>query len=588
VRSLAVWLVMLLAIGFLSGAEAAPKPGKPKHRASAPPSAASTRAAPPGEAARERPTPRAPGRKGKVEVNVTDVLGHDLHARVELQSRETEKPVVIEVPKGHIQADAPSGTYKAYVYVYSLQVPVLVDVQDVTIQSGEPAFLVVNLLEGAAGNRTLLDFDRDCDFAIDRVEVKCGTDPADARSIPGREMIPMDDRVLVKEERWYRGELHAHSAYGGGKETVAELVKRAEKAGLDFLAITDRNTVSACRDPGFKSDSVALIPAMEWGSEKRGVALLYGIRTFPEFVDSIPQAQALVDLVQAQGGFFAIAHPCFPTAPWRWGLGYVNGVEVWCRDWRAVPPVSLEELDEDMKERLNGRLVQSVAFAAATSDLSANGQAAVFYDAELVRGLKAAVIGGSYTSSPEVPMGAPVTYVYAVEKSVRGILDGLLRGRTYVSAGLNGPRLRFNVDVLKDETIDVSLGGIIPIGVPAWFLATTENAKGCELQILLNGHPLISKRIDGDPFTLRFDHTPENYAVYRLRVVGEPREKEGFGPIEVLAQSSPIYAQDLKTNNPKIEAYTKERKRRPLPTPAEQVPLPSDPTPGEIKPQWRF
>jgi hypothetical protein len=529
-----------------------------------------------------KPSAPAPG-NGWLNVDVTDVLGHDLHARVELQREGIKNPVVIDVPKGRTKAEAPVGTYKAYTSVYCLQVPVLIDAQDVAIKADAPAFLLVNLLEGAAGSRTLLDFDQDCDFALDSVEAKCGTDPKSAASIPGRETLPMDERVFEKKEAWYRGELHAHSSYGGGKETVQALVQRAEKAGLDFLAITDRNTVAACKDPGFKSRSVVLIPALEWGDEKRGVALIYGARTFPPFVNSIPQAQALVDLVQAQGGFFAIAHPCFPTAPWQWGLGYVNGIEVWCREWRAVPPMSLDQLDEDLKERLNGKLTQSIAYAAASTDLSANGQSSIFYDAELVRGLKAAVIGGSNTSSPEVPMGQPATCVFAKEKSVKGILDGMRRGRTYVSASLTGPKLHFSADVLKDQTIDVSLGGIIPLSVPVRFIAQVENAKGKELQILLNGHPLISKRVESDPFTIQFDDTPENYAEYRVRVTGVPT-KEGFGPVDVLAVSSPIYAQEIDLPNPKLKAFIKQKAKEPAP-PIKEIPLPSDPGPGEIKPK---
>jgi hypothetical protein len=575
------WWIVLLALALLAGtgdvfAQKAKKnlPQKqpaPKASSKESPASPETKARTPG-----------PG-KGMLDIDVTDVLGRDLHARVELQSARGKDPVVIDVPKGRVQAEAPPGTYKAYTSVYCLQVPVLIDVQDVVVKPGASAFLLVNLLEGAAGSRTLLDFDQDCDFALDRVEAKCGTDPRSAASIPGRETLPMDERVFEKKEGWYRGELHAHSSFGSGKETVEALVRRAEKAGLDFLAITDRNTMAACKDPGFKSNSVALIPALEWGSDKRGVALIYGARTFPPFVDSIPQAQALVDLIQAQGGFFGIAHPCFPTAPWQWGLGYVNGIEVWCRDWRAVPPMTLDQLGEDLKERVDAKLKQSIAYAAASTDLSANGQASIFYDAELVRGLKAAVIAGSNTSSPEVPMGQPVTYVFANEKSIKGILGGMRRGRTYVSASLTGPKLHFSADVLKDQTIDVSLGGIIPLGVPVRFIAQVENAKGKDVQILLNGHPLISKSAEGDPFTLQFDDVPQNYAEYRLRVTGIPT-KEGFGPTEVLAMSSPIYSQDLDLPNPKVKAFKKQKAKEAAP-PALEIPPFSNPATGEIKPK---
>jgi hypothetical protein len=528
---------------------------------------------------------------GEIQVDLTDVLGHDLPGRVELNGAE-KSPIVLEIPQGHLKTNVPPADYKAYIYVYVLGVPVLVDVKSVKVRPNTTEFILLNLLEGS-GQRPLFDFDRDCDFALDRVEVAEGTNPSDASSIPGKPALPFEDRVLGKEEKWYRGELHCYSAYGSGKESVAELVGRAEKLGLDFLAITDRNTLAASQDPGFKSKSVALIPAMEWGSDARGVALLYGPRTFPAFVDSIPQAQALVDLVQAQGGFFAVAHPCFPGKPWQWGLSYVNGVEVWCRDWASVPPLALDRLSEDLGERKEGKLVHSVAYAAASAvvrgepnQLSANGQACVFYDAELVRGLKAAAIGGSGSASPAVPLASPVTYVYATEKSVKGILDGLRRGRTYVSSGIKGPRLHFAADVLSDKKIDVGIGGTVPIGVPTTFEVAVDGAQGKEVQILLNGRPLISKTIESNGFVIQFEDTPANYAVYRARVIGKP-EVVRFGNTELYAMTSPIYAQDLEVDDAKIKEAKEQTKKKLMETKPE-IQLPASPGPGEIKPKWKF
>ena len=543
----------------------------------------------------------AGGAPVNLEIDVSDVVGHDMASEIELQGGGLKEPNYIEVPKGHLKTHVPPGNYKAYVYVYVLEVPWLVDVQDLAVKDNDRAYLAVSLLEGS-GERPLMAFDQDHDFAIDRVETKCKTDPADAVSIPGREKLPFNDAVLAKKEGWYRGELHAHSQHGTGKETTGQLVRRAEKAGLDFLAIADRNTVAACKDPEYKSDSVVCIPAMEWGSDDKGVALLYGMRTFPRYVKSPSQAQALVDLVQAQGGFFCIAHPCFPTAPWQWELSYVNGVEVWCREYNGVPPLSLEKLGEDLKERIKGKLVHSIAFAAASESaanldglpedmkvqagLSANGQASVFYDAELVRGLKAAAIGGSNTSSPEVPMGAPVTYVYAIEKSARGIVNGLRRGRTFVSCGLDGPTLSFTADVLKDGVVDASLGGIVPLGVPTHFSVGVKKAKGKELQVLCNGRQFVSKTIDSDAAAVEFDDTPASYTEYRVRITGKPKQ-DRFGLIDVYALSSPIYAQDLDLPDKKLKDYKKSIDKKKTDN-RKEVQLPASPGRGEIKPKFQY
>ncbi len=108
--------------------------------------------------------------------------------------------------------------------------------------------------------------------------------------------------------------------------------------------------------------------------------------TFPEYTESYAEAQAMVIRVRAQGGIFAIAHPNFPIGSWQWGLQHANAVEAWCREWRKIPPMKLEQLDERWRTRQDGKFVYSIALAAATQGFSANSQSTLFWDLELVRG----------------------------------------------------------------------------------------------------------------------------------------------------------------------------------------------------------
>ena len=527
--------VVLIGFTFLLGCASSPTAPSPAHSAG--------HAAAPKAEPIERDTQVT---TGLVQIDITDVLGNDLHAKVEFRRDPgpAGQPITFDVPSGRRQARPPVGPYTAYVYVYDAGSLILVDAQELHVREDKPAYLLVTLLEGASGTRPLRAFDKDHDGAMDRVELSRGTDPADAASLPGHDVLPFVDRVLSTEGRWYRGEFHAHSVYGGGRETVAQLVKRAEKLGLDFLAITDRNTLAACMDPAFRSDKVVLIPAMEWGNDEMGVALVYGPRTMPPPPDTVAEAQTLSDRVQAQGGIFAVAHPCFSTSPWQWNVRHVNAIEVWCHGWRDVPPMWTELLNEDLTERREGKLVYSMASAAATTGLSANGQAALFWDKELAKGLKACVIAGSGTASPKVPMAVPVTYVYAYKKSAAGILDGLRRGRTFLSSDLRGPRVRFLADVLADDRIDVNIGGVVPVGLETKFEVGVENARGKKLQVLRNGYPILTSIIEGDHFVQRFSEFPEQPAAYWVRVI-DKAVGNGFGAVDVLALSSPIYAEDI-------------------------------------------
>ncbi|MBX7259774.1 MAG: CehA/McbA family metallohydrolase, partial [Candidatus Hydrogenedentes bacterium] len=439
--------------------------------------------------------------------------------------------------------------------------------------------LTFTLTDGVGGTVALRGFDKDYDLVMDSVELKMKTNPNDPSDFPHAEPVPFDSPVLEKKAGWLKGDLHVKSVHGGGAESVAELVKRAEQSGLDFIAITDRNTMDACFDADFKSNKVVLIPAMEWGNEQRGMALIYGPRTMPEITNSFKEDQGVCQRVQAQGGIFVVATPCFPTAPWQRGLSYVNGIEVWCRDYRAVPGIKLENLVEEYQRKVDGKLIYSISMAANTQDLSANGQATMFWDYELTRGLKAACVAGSMSSSPKVPMGKPITYVYAPEKSVRGILYGLRMGRTTIAADADAPTIEFYTDVRSwksnaetaqaaiNNTLDpnakaapqqavkvgkpeISLGGIVPLGMPVDLYLEVKNAKGMKMEILRNGWPIVTKKIETDKVELlKTTDTPNAYCNYRARVIRAPQAK-GIGPVDVVAMTSPIYAQDIVPIDP--------------------------------------
>src|SRR5690606_20409020 len=153
-----------------------------------------------------------------------------------------------------------------------------------------------------------------------------------------------------------------------------------------------------------------------------------------------------------------------------------------------------------------------------------------------------------------VQIGSPVTYVYAREKSLSGIVNGMWNGVTFVSSGGNGPQIFFTGDVRMDDTIDVVMGGTMPLNVPTRLFVSVPNGKGKRLEVLENGRTILSKLIETDDYNHSIDVTPTSYSVYRARVVETPAKK-GFGPLDVLAMTSPIYAQEIyvETDNLSIQ-----------------------------------
>jgi hypothetical protein len=497
-----------------------------------------------------------------LRLSLSTVTGAPLSGKVVLH--QDGRPIrSYLLPTGRVESQAPVGTYEAFVYANTRRVAMLVEIMPLEVRPGSGAELSYELLEGATEAVPLTAFDQDGDRVLDRVEIAYGTDPNDPTSYPGAIPVPFPNRVLSSEAGWYRGELHAHTTHGRGTESVRELIRRAERTGLDFLAITDRNTMDAVHDPEFNSDRVVLIPGMEWGNEERGFALIYGPRTLPTPADTMQDAQAIVERVQYQGGLFTVAHPCHPHAPWQWGLSHVNSIQVWCRNWREVPGTSYRQLIEPLRARQQGRLVHSIALAMANPlrtqsgsqseipSLSANGQAQRFFDYEMARGLKAGVIGGSNTASAGVPMGAPVTYVYAREKSAEGILEGIRLGRTMVARNLDAPRISFKADAGANGRIDVGEGGVVPLGMETDFIFHVEGGRGLKVQLLENGIPIRTIEMKTNREGYAVNRKPTGYSVYRVRVFG-PDTGEGFGPNDMYAISSPIYAQTVLPYDPEL------------------------------------
>lgn len=69
-------------------------------------------------------------------------------------------------------------------------------------------------------------------------------------------------KVFNTQAGWYRGEFHAHTNYSDGEHTPDELVEVARAEGLDFIVVTDHNTISAFVEFGDQRE-VLVIPGMK-------------------------------------------------------------------------------------------------------------------------------------------------------------------------------------------------------------------------------------------------------------------------------------------------------------------------------------
>ena len=77
---------------------------------------------------------------------------------------------------------------------------------------------------------------------------------------PPRRNLPASDG-----RRWRAGDLHTHTVHSDGALTVGELARFAAESGLDFIAVTDHNTVSHHRElpRARRRYGITLIPGQE-------------------------------------------------------------------------------------------------------------------------------------------------------------------------------------------------------------------------------------------------------------------------------------------------------------------------------------
>jgi len=137
----------------------------------------------------------------------------------------------------------------------------------------------------------------------------------------------------------YVGHIHLHSTYSDGVATIEEVVRTANQAGLGFIIPTEHNVLVKGLDGWY--DRTLLLMGEEIHDERRNPESSHYLALNIE-QDVAPYAQdpqAVINAVNAQGGFGFLAHPIeYDTPPfvgepnlsWRdWQVSGYTGIELW-------------------------------------------------------------------------------------------------------------------------------------------------------------------------------------------------------------------------------------------------------------------
>jgi hypothetical protein len=284
--------------------------------------------------------------------------------------------------------------------------------------------------------------------------------------------------------------------------TVQERFAEASLKGLDYLAITDHHSdgnpaedgSKSVHDPAFGSHEVVGVPGYE-NSISGHAQMLGATRVYP-LAQYGGDVNAMADALRADGGVFQANHPaegiggevdpedptagnghpmssCADTKDLHWKYGYdvkVDSVETWNTNYWMQPPLP------------------------AASD---NDDAVFYWECMLNRGWHVAATGGGDSHWMSVTaaqgIGNPTTWVFARERSARGVLDAIKHGRTSISLQTplaGATQLLLEADADHDGAYESMVGDTVPPGTPMRVRALGTPGAGL-VQVRANGATLL-------------------------------------------------------------------------------------------------
>ncbi len=237
----------------------------------------------------------------------------------------------------------------------------------------------------------------------------------------GFALAPLDTRT-----RWYRGDLHMHTAHSDGSCVsqsgnrvpcpVFLTAQAAAAQGLDFIAITDHNAASqydAMRELQPYFDRLLLIPGREmttfWGHFN-----IFGITRYIDYRAAQLDGRSVNDIlrdIRAMGGIASVNHADSPSG------------EI-CMGCKWEPPAAV-----DMSLFIGVEVINGGRRSLSSAD---------FWDRQLANGARLTAIGGSDSHNGSAlpgetgAVGWPTTVVEATGLSVPAILDGIRHGRAFI------------------------------------------------------------------------------------------------------------------------------------------------------------
>lgn len=327
---------------------------------------------------------------------------------------------------------------------------------------------------------------------------------------------------------WLKGDLHVHTTHSGDADSwgddAAITMQLADRAGLDFVALTDHRTWAILTDPKKVHPRVIAIDGMEWNGDGHAGAIGFKIaNSFP--VSLSAQAgprnaavQAVIDELHNQGGIFVVNHPSYEGDLWVYSANGYDGIEIWNSTWamRGVVTTSPSKVRSEAAQ--HGLVAPELEAACASQSSGLNFQALRYWEELMNGGMKVAAVGGGDRHGLVMP-GSPTTRVFAASPTEADILAAIRMGRTVVCRAPDAPEVEFSADRDGDGVFETIVGGSMPLaGGPVTFKVHVRDADQGRAVLVKNGQVATAWPIAAADWEVTFTDTPSARSWYRVDV----------------------------------------------------------------------